>query len=304
MGDLGDACETAMPSTSVPMQDCTPAEIKDSWAEAKNGWNSWAEADGWNSSGSWEQDGWNYSCSWVETVDDDGAPKEEQQTKSTQVIFNLSLPKNGTTSLHEAFRSAGLQSVHWVTDDASRLLRRENLNISHIRTQGAMATEVLVGHILQQNMEQKEPLLSGKLEHVKCLAQMDYFYWDASSNLKAFFPQCDPAFLRLALDSYPDAKFVLITRDPEAWLKSVDKHHDMRERFVRADLSPHLPPGVGGTDEELMNFYRAHAKFVRATIPQERLCEFGLLDEKTAIEEKLRSLMDVSHIEWGHFNKR
>lgn len=341
------------------------------------------------------------------------------------IIFVLSLPKNGTTSLQHAFESAGLQSAHWVTKDAQDDLWWDGKYLTDIRNYGYKADQYLVGRIVQENLAAGQPILSGKLEGLHCLAQMDYLYWkknepsDPSEKIltkspellvpraltkipellmadpckrhralalvqklqtsakelvqaylrvlglqqeleldlaetncteasivremeeartlrdehienveernqelekllekmrttdpyyepeqwtvEGYFPQCDEDFIREALKSYPTAKFILTTRDPAKWVKSVSGWNSLRERMTVWDHRQ-LPAGVGEKDEEMVRFYEDHVSFVRRVVPAERLLLFDLADDLGETEKKLRHFLAAPALQWGHFN--
>lgn len=71
--------------------------------------------------------------------------------------------------------------------------------------------------------------------------------------------------LQTICDAYPEAHFSLNICKLQDWVKSVNSHNDMRQRFIEADL-PGLPKGVGARDEELVEWVSRHHERVRVQL--------------------------------------
>ena len=170
---------------------------------------------------------------------------------SRKLVLVLGMPKTGTTSLHEAFKSAGLNSVHWALDAGLNL--QKDL---HLRLWGKDSERRLVGRLIEQAVkERKEPL--AYLPQVDAVAEMNGMFWEDEhqTTVQAYFPQM--VHLEALVEAYPHAYFILNVRDLAAWVASVNDHNDLRKRFECADL-PGLPAGVGTKDEELKAWVAAH----------------------------------------------
>lgn len=117
-------------------------------------------------------------------------------------IFCIGLNKTGTTSLHDAFMILGLRSVHY-TDDRGR-------NIQDVI---------------------KENYLSGKgilesLEHYDAISD-----WIKGPSRLAFHE-----FDR----QYPGSRFILHTRNLDAWLDSREKHVKRHIRLYEETKDPRI----------------------------------------------------------------
>lgn len=146
---------------------------------------------------------------------------------------------------------------------------------------------------------------------VNAITQMDCWWidWesreaDGPSEVRAFgiFPQMT---LLEELDrAYPTAKFILSTRSPESWLRSVERYGPLREILAKADL-PGLPAGAGASDERLLQWFGEHAERVRdhfASRSDGRFTEFALEDGNEAIQRKLEEFLGMP-LQWGHHNE-
>ena len=241
------------------------------WTSEQSEQHTWWDSKSW---GSWEWDQrWTSTWSWEgeeKDAEDVQVPKPSTDSivtssscaspTSQKLIFVLGMPKTGTTSLHEAFVRAGLNSVHWALDQGKNLSKDKQL-----RLWGAGSECRLVGRLIDQAVsEGKEPL--AYLPQVEALAEMNGMFWKdkAQTTVQAYFPQMD--HLERLLEAYPNAYFILNVRNLDDWVKSVDQHNDLRKRFVCADL-PGLPAQKGATDKELVEWVEAHQKRVLALLP-------------------------------------
>lgn len=112
------------------------------------------------------------------------APRDSRLSPGAK-IFCIGLNKTGTTSLHEAFRVLGIWSVHFAC-------ARGNIK-----------------KIIRRNQAAGRPLLKG-IEKFQA-----YSDWNARSTNHLF---------ALLDEQYPGSKFILNTRDLEAWIRSREKH--------------------------------------------------------------------------------
>jgi len=74
-------------------------------------------------------------------------------------------------------------------------------------------------------------------------------------------PQWD--YLQEMYDHFPNATWILNTRRPEEWLRSVDRWQDLRQRFILNPYVPDLPRGVGTDDKDMIQFYLRQAERIR-----------------------------------------
>ena len=107
-------------------------------------------------------------------------------------IFTIGFNKCGTTSLHKLYKASGLHSAHW-----------------------RVSPDAYLAQIMVCNWMGHRPLLTG-LEAFD--AYSDLFYLSGSNYLEAnrLFDVLDR--------QYPDALFILNTRNKTAWLQSRARH--------------------------------------------------------------------------------
>jgi len=106
--------------------------------------------------------------------------------KSNNKIFCIGLNKTGTSSLHEAFQILGYKSVHYIESGGKS-----------------------IKDIIKTNFDNGLNILTG-------IEQYDaYTDWSHPST-NILFKEFDKQF--------PNSKFILNTRDVDAWIKSREKH--------------------------------------------------------------------------------
>lgn len=139
-------------------------------------------------------------------------------------IFCIGLNKTGTSSLHVAFKTLGFNSVHCLTED-----RRS------------------IKHIIKLNYDQGRDILEGISEYDVILD------WDLDDSSHYIFKQFDKC--------YPNSKFILNTRDVEAWLRSRVKHYERKRERIKTDPNFNAPwPEI---DEDIWRYhYQRHHKAV------------------------------------------
>uniref|UniRef100_A0A7S4Q4P6 Sulfotransferase domain-containing protein n=1 Tax=Alexandrium monilatum TaxID=311494 RepID=A0A7S4Q4P6_9DINO len=216
----------------------------------------------------------------------------QPDARPRQLVLVLGMPKCGTTSLHEAFRSAGLDSVHWALGTGEDLRADREL-----RLWGVDADRRLIGRLMERAAAQGLPPLSGLPHHVDAVAEMNGLVWGPRGTVQAHFPQI--SLLEELAAHYPYAHFILNVRDHRRWVRSVDSHNDLRKRLVYADL-PGLPPGAGARDDELIGWVAAHHERVRARLGggRARLLVFDI--EHHGAEELVAFL--GRRVAWGQHN--
>jgi Sulfotransferase domain len=168
------------------------------------------------------------------------------QLKLPTPIIVMGLPKAGITSIYGFFQCG-------LTDDAK---------LSHYDCKpGTVFNPDKIGMACGKRMRRN-------LEKYKVTAfdGMDTFhvYTELDSQEKQggiTLPQW--RYLQEMHDHYPNATWILNTRDEQSWLQSVDKWKDLRQRFINHHIHPEFPGGVGKKDEEMINFYRLQARRVR-----------------------------------------
>lgn len=167
-----------------------------------------------------------------------------------QKIFCVSFHKSGTTSLHRFMQEAHIASRHYPRDHDGLVLR----------------------HQCQPSMPGHEILdiLQPVLDSHDCHSDAPW-----------------PGLLPEILARYPDAKIILLTRDPEDWWRSLAHH--WRLSFVPCVLNQYeqiqYRDYLSGktivrlADKPIMiDAYRRHIENVRRLVPQGQLLEARLDD--------------------------
>ena len=211
-----------------------------------------------------------------------------------KLVVALGMPNTGTTSLHEAFMSAGLYSVRWALDAGL-----DSKKDRQLRLWGKNSEHRLVGRLIEQAVsERKEPL--AYLPYVDALAEMSGMFWEDEhqTTVQAYFPQM--VHLEALVEAYPHAYFILNVMDLAAWVESVNGHNDLRKRFECADL-PGLPAGVGTKDEELTAWVAAHHERVLTLLPRRnvKLLHFNIDIHGS---QELSDFLGCS-VKWSRFNE-
>lgn len=202
------------------------------------------------------------------------------------------MPKCGTTSLHEAFNSAGLSSVHWALG-AGEDLRADK----ELRIWGVGAEKRLVARLMHRAASQGLPPLALLPSSLDAVAEMNGLYWGQRGHAEGYFPQM--SLLEELVSHYPFAHFILNVRNHRRWVSSVNSHNDLRQRLVSANL-PGLPPKAGARDDELIAWVDAHHERVKARLTRER---FRLLvfDIECHGERELSAFLGL-RVDWGVHN--
>lgn len=210
------------------------------------------------------------------------------------LVLVLGMPKCGTTSLNKAFISAGLRSVHWALGAGIDARADKQL-----RERGLDADRRLISKLMRSAAMQDLPPLAHLPEDVNAVAEMNGLFWvnRQARQAEGYFPQM--SLLEDLLSYYPAAHFILNIRDHKQWVKSVDKHNDLRDRFVCADL-PGLPSGAGAQDDELIGWVEAHHQRVQKLLGA-RNSRLLVFDLDRHGEPELSAFLGRKVV-WGHHN--
>lgn len=246
-------------------------------------------------------------CIMLVFVRDNATPRYDDA-----IIISLALPKSGTTSMYQAFLSAGLDhTVHWWTNGPwirERWAvegRNWTLSVGDLPQSQKPSYDRkhdYIGRIIESNIATGQPPFGGLLRGVHAVAEMNYDYWECSdrgeTQAHTYYPQTDKEFLLNITEMYPNAKFVLSLRDARKWALSVNSWFNLRELFW---LSTNLH--VGWEISDLEKFYQDHAQLVQDTIPSHRLLVFRIEEEPESLERKLRTFLKLPKLTWGQSNK-
>ncbi len=187
-------------------------------------------------------------------------------------LFNLGLPKSGTTTLQTAFEKAGLRSAHWWVKDQRR----------H------------VGRSMYRNyFEGKDPL--AHFVEYDVVTQADFVTRNAS-----FWPQMDPAMLRSIREHHPELRFFMLTRDIDKVVSSIMRWDDYIDR-MKATGAPGLPGFFADSPAALKKWVENHYANIRLSFADDP--GFVELDiEDPDIQAKVSDLVGVKLDWWGVAN--
>jgi len=210
------------------------------------------------------------------------------------LVLVLGMPKCGTTSLHEAFKSVGFNSIHWACNAGA-----DQSADKRLRETGADADRRLVSLLMHRAVAEGLPPLSHLPAGVDAVAEMNGLVWRdrARGLVEGSFPQM--SLLEDLAAHYPHAHFVLNVRDARRWVASVDGHNDMRRRLVCAEL-PGLAAGAGQKDEELVEWVQSHYRRVQSFVGG-RGARLLVFDIERHGEKELSAFLGRK-VTWGHHN--
>jgi hypothetical protein len=206
-------------------------------------------------------------------------------------IIVMGLPKAGTTSIYSYFDCG-------MTGNLSHYDCIPNKNETH-RAAGIFG--FACGKKMNYNRLENKSLFE------------DIPEWDLLSELDAPFnlvrkgmilPQWH--WIHEIHDRYPNATWILNTRNPVEWLDSINRWGDLRVRFVNSDYPPEFPRGVGAIDQEMINFYNRQAQRIRdftEARPDQRHNLVELQIDSPHAGRVLETAFGITRDCWGHRNQ-
>lgn len=154
----------------------------------------------------------------------------------TAKVFVLSLHRSGTTSVHHLLRTIGYKSLHWPIRDGERDIRAD-----------------ITGH--ETDLEYVWSSLSPLLERRESFSDVPF-----------------PVLYKQALRDFPNARFLLLNREPNSWLRSVRDHVGSRkfkpfERVQYWHYFPDRPKKLSEIDEgDLLSLPQRHRDAIENTL--------------------------------------
>ena len=153
-------------------------------------------------------------------------------------IFNLGLPKSGSSSLHSYFHCHNLISFHWSAN-----------GVYVGPCMDAFKKNVTLPKLIQR---------CSIFKHFDAYTQMDYIEMH-----RCLFPQ--NMFLEWIDQTYPKSKFIMLTRPVHDWIKSINHwKNDMGVRLlkcIRTKYSDITTPNASRYDV-FKSFYEWHYQYV------------------------------------------
>ena len=191
------------------------------------------------------------------------------------MIILLGFPKSGTTSFTFLLNKLGYKSYHWVY--------RSDTDY--------------IGSWVKKCKERNEKLLSFLPKEKKPIAitQMDV----CVDKNNCYWPQL--VDYKLLYEQYPDAIFILNTRNPNDILKSMKKWQDYNERMFL--FNPELFNGLTGTkDEKIIKLIQNHFNNVTEFFNKKKNSKFiryHIINDKI---EKLNKYIDTKNLKFPVVN--
>lgn len=195
-------------------------------------------------------------------------PQPLQHQAGKPRIFLVGFNKCGTTSFHDFFKANGIASVHWRANTLAMTMHRHRLS-------------------------DHRPLLDG-LEQWTAYTDLICLpgtpWGRSNSDDQPVIEAC--GYFRELHRDYPDALFVLNTRDPFDWIRSRLQHD--QGRFAAAYLAGLAREGITGQAELcqrwLRDWYAHHSAVLEyfQSVAPERLLVFHL--KHTPQQELMRFL--------------
>lgn len=198
-------------------------------------------------------------------------------------VINLGFPKVGSTTMHEFFECAGFRSSHHMCDSKGFIKFNNNR----------------CGVCFKNAIRRDRPMLK------TC---GNYDAWTQIDSDGLFYPQME--HLQRIHDESPSATFVLPFRDIRKWIKSLENWSirvgnmsapkSLKHLIAEEDL-PGLPPGVGHTEQELVEWWCWHVENVREFVrihPSHALVEVDIEDPLAG--SMMGTLFGAQPSCWGH----
>ncbi|MFC3613038.1 sulfotransferase [Lutimaribacter marinistellae] len=186
-------------------------------------------------------------------------------------IILIGLNRCGTTTFFKLFQNSGIPAAHWEDEFGNNLAQRMVTNI-------AMGRKPLAGF--------------GGLRAFTDIAFVN-----------ARFMLDGARFFRELHTAYPDAYFVLNTRDKKGWLRSREQHANgtYLDRCCKANGMTVDEVRKGWSDmydvhhAEVTAYFDGNPRFMRFDIER---------DEPQAVAAWLAPDFDVNIAHWGHYNRK
>ncbi|PRY77329.1 hypothetical protein CLV80_106174 [Yoonia maritima] len=195
-------------------------------------------------------------------------------------LFNLGLPKSGTTTLHTALVKSGLNSAHWKFRSADQGTKK--------------ITRRFVGEAIYSSyLTGGDPL--AELTQFDAITQPDVIMPPLS-----LWPQMDVSVLSQVREHHPTCLFLMLTRSPEKVADSMLRWSDLHERLKKR-RAPGLSNWHVSSREGLVAWISSHYDNMRDTFGSDkRFLEVDIADHDAS--EKLSHALGVEIKWWGKAN--
>lgn len=212
-------------------------------------------------------------------------------------IIVMGLPKAGTTSVGKYFECGFTKEYQYRVSHYDCHEQRGELE-NQIHGGGRPC-----GIIMYNNKVSTEELSSifDTIDHFDVYSEIDMI-----QDRSIILPQV--RFITQIYDAYPNATWILNLRDPKDWLKSINRA-GLRAKFVNSrifhrSLGEMKKAGIGEKDEDMIQFYKTQADFVRKFVrshPSIHLVELDISQDNAGL--KMEQTFGISEKCWGEKNK-
>lgn len=123
------------------------------------------------------------------------------------------------------------------------------------------------------------------------------------TDIQCYYPLIDA--LEETYAAYPNATFLFVVRETNAWLDSMQSYHDGFIMDVWKRCRTRGFPGLDGTLDDFRNFYEWHKDLIRSFAmehPSLTYIEVELEAEETG--DILQEKVGINATCWGHHNKQ
>ena len=189
----------------------------------------------------------------------DVIPLKPDELKLPTPIIVMGLMKAGTTSIYGYFK-CGLDPKH--------------SKLSHYNCNAKKKGSVMsCGKRMRRNIQKYKKPAFDSIDMFTLYAELD----GQEKNGGITVPQYH--FLDEIHDHFPNATWILNLRNPQDWLRSIDRWQDLRQRFIDNPFWPDLPKGTGADDKDMIFFYNQQAQRIRNFVkehPSHHLVEVAI----------------------------
>lgn len=152
------------------------------------------------------------------------------------------------------------------------------------------------GYIIKGNLQKGLPLLTDTGNH-SVYAQIDFV---ALKKEDCFFPQVE--VLDVLYEQYPNATFLLNTRNTNNWVRSVSNFNGMHKRINRCNVTNW--PQTGSIKKRLTSFFNAHNKRVKRFAQRHKSVSFvEVAIDAPGASVTMEKAFGINASCWGHGNK-
>lgn len=190
-------------------------------------------------------------------------------------VFFIGFNRTATTSLHYLFKKAGYNSCHCLKNEGGHIARQ-----------------------MQQNIDAEKPILY-TMEDVEVFS--DVCYTKNSQHIEGTH------FFKRYYAEYPDAYFILNTRDTKTWIKSRTKHKrgDYLRRYMKFHNIKSPMEVKEQWEEEKEKWETKIRNFFTTAATDARFLEFHIVNDniQTLIDFVKEDYPNLLKRDFGHKNK-